>query len=201
MIDQVETIVILGGGLTKGGLGRFKTANFGEGGDRSGITGDRLRVEAAYCLYQENNQRMVIASGGQSFLKFKHPDISSVIKNELVQLGVPKERIIEENLSDNTYQQLTHLKDMLKTAGPIILTNRWHLPRVKAMAENIEELKDFYRNLKPKYLTAEEVLLKHNPSKWREIIKSAYASKAMQDRLKLEKQGIEQIKKGTYRYE
>jgi len=114
---------------------------------------------------------------------------------------VPKERIVEENRSNNTYQQLVFLKDVLKAASVIILTNQWHLPRVKAIIENIEELKDFYHNLKPKYLTAEEVLLSHNPSNWREIIESAYASKDMGDRLKLEKYGIEQIKKGTYRYE
>ena len=204
MNHQPETIVILGGGLVKDPAGFFRTINFEESGDRAGITGDRLRVEAAHCLYQENNQRGIVASGGQGFIAGEHPNISSVIKKELVQLGVPEGKITEENMSNNTYQQLLFLKDLFSrqaAAKVIILTNKWHLPRVRAIIKNNQGLKSFYNGIKPKYLAAERVLLKHNPGGWREIIKSAYASEAMRERLKLEKQGIKQIKNETYKYE
>ena len=204
MDNQPEAIVILGGGMVKNPDGSFRTTNFNEKGDRSGVTGDRLRVEAANYLFKENSNRTIIVSGGQGMMKIGvHPNISTVIKKELIKLGIPENKIIEEDRTNNTYQQLVELKKILKEKeikDVIMVTNKWHMPRTQLMIENVKEFKDFYKKINLKFLTAEEVALKHDKNKWQRIINDAYSSQVMKERLKLEQNGIKQIKDGTYNY-
>ncbi len=201
-----KVIVILGGGLVKNPDGTFRTTTFDDVGDHNGILGDRLRVEAAYYLYQDDPERIIIASAGQGIFNDlgEHPDIAAVIKKEVMQLGVPENKIIEENSSNTTWQQLVNLKKILQTknvAETLIVTNQWHLPRIQAMIENNQDLGDFYQLINCQLIDAEKTVLKADPDKWRKNIHAAYQSQAMQERLELENQGLEQIKQGTYNYQ
>jgi len=98
-VNKKTAIVILGGGLKKDADGRWRTTNYDESGDNFGVSGDRLRVVAANYLYKNNQEQLIIASGGKGQLKNipGAPAVSEVLKRELIELGVPEEKIIEEN--------------------------------------------------------------------------------------------------------
>lgn len=201
----MEIICILGGGIKKDPNGRWRTTNFDEKGDKFGILGDRLRVEAGNYLYKDNPESLIIASGGKGQLKGVKGafNLSKIIKKELMELGVEGKRIIEENKSGNTWQQLQELKKIFikkKLPEVIIISNKYHLSRVKIMIEQDRELKRMLDCSRIKLKTAEEILIKHEPRKWQEIIKTAYKSKAMKKRIAREKKGIRQIKNGTYKF-
>src|SRR3989344_8965817 len=101
-----NTIVVLGGGLVEDG-GKFRTTNFNEG-DTFGALGDRLRVEAANVLFKRDPSSEIVALGGKGQYNqtSNYPPVSSVIKQELIELGVPEEQILAETKSGSTYQQL-----------------------------------------------------------------------------------------------
>jgi len=201
-------IVILGGGLIKDKNGEWHTTHFSKGGDNFGALGDRLRVMAGAHLYKHNLDAFVIASGGKGQYRDNPdvPSVSSVVKKELIEHGVPEERIVEENKSNNTYEQLLELKKIkgLKNLkNIIIISNNWHLPRIKAMIHNIhglDLLKEMYNNSIIKIKSAESILIKFDSNKWKIKLQRIYESDAMKKRIKLEKQGVKQIKEGTYNF-
>jgi len=204
-MDKKMAIVILGGGLIKDKKGQWRTTNFNEKGDKFGILGDRLRVEAGNYLYKDNPESLIIASGGKGQLKGVKgaPNLSKIIKKELIELEVEEKRIIEENKSGNTWQQLQELKKIIikkRLLLVIIISNKYHFLRVKVMIEQDRELKRMLDCSRIKLKTAEEILIKHEPRKWQEIIETAYKSKAMKKRIAREKKGIRQIKNGIYKF-
>ncbi|HEY4510295.1 MAG TPA: YdcF family protein, partial [Candidatus Paceibacterota bacterium] len=193
-----EYIVVLGGMVEKDDDGRWRTSSFGDIGDRFGFTLDRLRVDAAAILWQEDKEKMIIASGGRGQLKniSDAPTLSFVIKAELVELGVPPDAIIEEDKSGNTFQQLRNsLRISNDTNGSQldIVSNRYHLSRIVAMlaySQDLLKLKSF-PEIKPtiKLISAEKVLLTHDFSKWDSPIGEAYESEKMKERIAIEKKG------------
>lgn len=214
MLNQkIDAIVILGGGLVKDKNG-WRTIRFSDMKNNSAVTdvfGDNLRVLAGYFLYKNFKDKkynpVILVSGGRGYLrKVKGaPCVAEVLKKELLELGVPDGGIIEENKSDNTYQQLEKISVMIlknKWKNIIIISNRYHLPRVRAFIENIKDLEFFRRQLKNKkihLLSAEDVVLKHDSKKWGSIIARAMKSRWMKERIVLEKQGIVQLRAGLYR--
>lgn len=210
MLNQkIDAVVILGGGLKKDKNG-WRTTNFNEG-DNFGCLGDRLRVPAGAFLYKNfkkiNPNLLMVASGGRGQYKDVPgaPAVSSVLKKELVELGVKRGDIIIEDKSGTTYQQLKELRRLILKNNwnkIVILSNRCHLPRVAALIENVKNLEFLKRRLETKkifLISAENVLLKYEKKKWKNIIERAYKSKLMKNRLVLEKQGIKQLKAGLYK--
>lgn len=195
---KLDAIAILGGGLIKDKLG-WRTTNYNEG-DSFGIIGDRLRVLAGYCLYTTGVGKLFIASGGKGLYKEKGvPIIADIIKKELIELGIPSNLIITETNSINSYQQLKGILSITKKASRVgIISNDWHLPRIKAMLKHGPELKNKATIIK--LLPAEEILLSNKPKKWGKIIKKARQSKQMEQRLRLEQKGIAEIKNGNYKF-
>lgn len=205
--NNQKIIVVLGGALKKD-VGGWRTTNFDEG-DNFGLSGDRLRVVAASFIIKSlnNNNFLVIASGGKG--QYRNipgaPNLSAVVKKELIALGVPADKIVEENKSNNTYEQLMELKKMIKARKlqeVIIISNKHHLPRIKVMIQYDAELKQMSRqvNIGLKLVAAEDIILKYEPSRWKKVVAKAFASQAMKQRIKLEKQGVAQIKNGTYKF-
>jgi len=196
-------IIILGGGLTRDKDGKWRTTNFNEKGDSFGAVGDRLRVIAGSCLRKNNPNSLIIASGGKGQYenKIDTPNISEIIKNELIELDIPAKNIILETNSGNTYQQLKEIQKIitkLDSQQAIIISNKYHLPRIRAMIKYNKNLKNLSMIL---LQSAEEILIKHKPKQWRAIIESAYKSGAMKKRIALEVRGVKQIKEGIYNYE
>ncbi|MFH1523183.1 MAG: YdcF family protein, partial [Patescibacteria group bacterium] len=189
-MNKTEAIIILGGGL-KEENDKWRTTNFNEG-DNFGAMGDRLRVVAANYLYKNNPDIAIIASAGKG--QYKNvpdaPTVSSVILNELIELGVPKEKIIKEENSGNTWQQLQETKKIIQEKNLnkiIIISNRYHLPRIKAMINKDELLNKLLDEGKIELQSAEEICLKYDEKKWNKIIDDAYNSDVMKERVSLEK--------------
>ncbi|OHA13817.1 MAG: hypothetical protein A2909_00850 [Candidatus Tagabacteria bacterium RIFCSPLOWO2_01_FULL_39_11] len=203
-----NVLVILAGGLVKEG-GRWRTTTFDDAGDNFGISGDRLRVVAASFLYKDKQGELVIASGGKGQLKDILPGkitLASVIKEELIKLGIPARNIIKEEKSGTTYQQLKELQKLLKKMAfrnVVIISNKHHLPRVLAMIKYVADLRPLKKMLnlpKLKIKSAEDIVIKYDSKVWRKIIARVRKGRAMKERIKLEKQGVKQIKNGTYQF-
>lgn len=196
-------IIILGGGLVND-HGKWHTTGFDEG-DNFGAMGDRLRVEAAYVLYEKDPALLLIASGGRGQYKdtLDVPTVAEVIKKELMDMGVTASSINKEEQSGNTWQQLQALKSFTakeKLDKIIILSNRYHLPRILAMVEADDILRVLMAKGKLMLNSAEEILLAHNPDKWQEFIDKTYQTEAMKQRITKEEVGARQIRDGTYKF-
>jgi len=203
-MNKKEAIFVLGGGLKKDEKGRWRTANFGDRNE-FGVMGGSLRAVAAGYLYKDNPNKLIVSSGGNRPLKGTQgaPAVAEVIKDELKELGVPEEDIAIEANSKNTYAQIREMKKIIdnnKLEKVIVISNEYHLPRVKAMIEQDDEMKKMLANSIIKLQSAEEIVIKYEPKRAREI-KSIYKSQSMKDRIALEQKGIEAIEKGTYKFE
>lgn len=201
-----NAIAVLGGGLVKE-KGKWRTTDFNES-DNFGAMGDRLRVTAADYLFKKDPEQIIIVLGGKGQLK-DIPGalaVSRVIKQELVDLGVPADKIIKEEESRDTYQQLMELKKIIqgrKVEKAVIISNKYHLPRLKAMIKRCPKLLALKKMLavsRLKLKSAEEVVVKHDSKIWQKIIIEAYSSSAMKERIKLEKKGVKDIKEGRYKF-
>jgi hypothetical protein len=200
-LEEKKVIAILGGGLKKNKDGHWMTTNYEDIGDKFGVLGDRLRVEAGALLYKSKKIKPLIVVSGGSVKKKRTPAISAVMKKELVELGVPESKIIKESRSNSTYCQLLFLKKMVarkKWTGIFILSNSWHLPRIRAMIDCLPGLKEFSEKGKINFLGAEDLLLKYDKKKWRKVILSAAASENYKRRIALEKKGVKDIRAGSY---
>lgn len=195
-------IALLCGGLVKDSTGRWYSPTFEEGITLYDAPGSRERVVAAYFLWKENTDAVIAVLGGKGQMKNipDAPTLAETISKELTELGVPKEKVIEECESGTTYQQLLALQKITENYLPekiIIVSNKYHLPRVEAMvdfAPELLELKRFNKQFQP----AEDVLIKYEPDKWEESIDGAYVSLEMKKLIKKEELGVKQIREGTY---
>lgn len=200
-----KVIVILGGWMIRDSNGQWRTINYDEKGDWFGVSGGRLRVIASVYLHNDDPESLIIASGGKGQLE-KIPDaptLASVIKKELVELDIPSEKIIEENKSGNTYQQLIALQKIIiemKFKHIYFVSNAYHLPRIRAMLKYRLELRRLAQMPYLKLVSAEKIAIAHDSKKWRKMIKAAYASEEMQKRIALEKKGVREIKAGKYKF-
>lgn len=194
-----NAIFILAGSLVKEGE-MWRTCNFNEG-DNFGVLGDTVRVLAGSLLFKNGATNHIIALGGKGQYKDtpNFPDISSVIKKELIQLDIPSDHI-EVNLSDGTSAQLITIKEMAsqrrwKKVG--IVSNRYHLPRIGSMIEHFSKIKDLKTTAD--LISAEEVLINYDPERWQDEIKRAYEKDGMKNRIAMEQKSIKDLKEGKYK--
>lgn len=93
----------------------------------------RYRLDAAYGYLTENQETKVIVSGGQG----KGEDISEAkaMHDYLVKRGISEDRILMEDKSTNTNENLLYSKKLLgKADSVVVVTNRFHLYRAKKLA-------------------------------------------------------------------
>jgi DUF218 domain len=198
-------LAILGGDLVEDTSGKWRTTTATDPGDQYGILWDRLRVEAGWALYQDDQQLCLVVLGGKSD-KPGAPRIATVMKQELMELGVPEEAIVTEEESTTTYQQLLGLQQLVQEGegdNVVLLTNAYHLTRVQAMIEygpKLLTLKDLLALGQLKAQAAEEILIERDSEKWQAEIDKVYQSEAMQARINGEADGVRQIHQGTYRF-
>ena len=202
-MQSSDAIAVLGGSLVKEKSGRWRTTGFEEG-DNFGVQGDRLRVIAAGLLYKKDGV-FIIALGGRGQLKDvpDSPAVSEVIKDELIELGVRPEDIVCEKSSGSTFEQLLELGDIAgkeSLEALTIITNEYHLPRVKALVQYNQILTKAFSHCRLVFKSAESILLEYDSESWEEIIAAAYKSEAVKKRIASELAGAEQIKDGTYVY-
>lgn len=202
-----KAIAILSAGIKKNKDGQWASTDLSKSDNKLGAPGGKMRVIAASYLFKDNPETAIIASGGRGWDVVgdepDRPNLSAIIKHELVELGVLPEKIIEENNSNKTMEQL---KEIAKTADRkginhvIIITNDYHLARVKAMIEFNDSLNEMFKNNQINLKSAEKICLQYDQEKWQNTINDAYESEEMKKRIKMEKNGVKQIKEGTYKF-
>ena len=203
-----RAIAILSAGVRRDKKGVWSNSNLTEQSDSLGAPGGRQRVIAASYLYKLKPDYFLIACGGRGYdIKDKspnRPDLCQITRRELIKLKVPADKIITENKSNTSFEQLRELKKIIikfKLETILIISSQYHLPRVKALINlRLKPLKKDLAAGAVKLVSAEKILLKQNPEKWREPIKRAYSSEWMKLRIKKERQGIKDLKSNKYKF-
>lgn len=183
----------------------WHSTDFSDMKNHHGAPGSKLRVVAGSCLWTENQASVIVALGGEGQLAQVPgvPTLAKVMKRELIELGVPEEKIIEEKNSGTTYRQLQALMKIAEDVSAkeiTIVSNRYHLPRIRAMVEFAPLAKDAAGKFKINFISAEEVLIEKKPEEWKAVIEKAYASTEMEELIKKEESGTLQIREGKYMF-
>lgn len=197
-----KVIVVLAGGVSRGGALGWRSSVFGEKADIS-IAGSYVRVAAAALLWRQDPSAVIVTSGGRGQADTVFPpglSLSTIMKQELAELGVPASVILEESRSGNTYQQLLAIVELATQNHWLdisIVSSRFHLPRIQAMVECLSGLEV----LRPitSYIPAEDVVLAAEPDKWREPINTAYGSDEFAEIISSEERGTAQVRSGEYK--
>ncbi|WP_237389526.1 YdcF family protein [Bacillus sp. USDA818B3_A] len=95
----------------------------------------RSRIDSAVKYLKDNPDTLVIASGG----KGSGEDISEAeaIKRELVKQGISESRVILENRSTDTYENIKFSKKLVSPNAQhvVVVTNTFHLYRSLSIAD------------------------------------------------------------------
>lgn len=110
----------------------------------AGLNGDRVskrlegRLEKAFEYIKHNNKIKVLVSGGQG--KDELISEAAAMENYLVEKGIDKERIILEDKSTSTIENIKYSKALLKEKKEInktilLVTSDYHIFRAKMIAK------------------------------------------------------------------
>lgn len=95
------------------------------------------RIDAAKEYLEENHECMVVCTGGQG----TGEDISEAeaIRGRLLELGIDDNRILIENKSKSTYENLKFSLELIgdKDAKVAVVTNSFHVYRAKLLAKRV----------------------------------------------------------------
>lgn len=100
---------------------------------------DRIDKAAAYL--KEHPDVIVVASGGQG--PDEHVTEAQAIYDELVEQGIDADRILQEDQSHNTVQNLRYTMELLEKNGYdpdseiVVVSNGFHLTRVRMLWERV----------------------------------------------------------------
>lgn len=202
MKKEPNAVVILSSGIKQNTIGRWVSTSLTQEDDALGAPGGTLRVLAVAVIADRYPQSVIVATGGkgsdipQNYPK-NRPLLCEILRDELLDAGVPRERIVLECEPNNTYQQLAALAAFMRKHGwmrAMVVTNRWHILRTRAIIERkLPELESIIT-----LVSAEDVLIADNPNEWKSDIVRAYESKWLARRILKEERGIRQIMDGTY---
>lgn len=112
------------------------------------------RIKAAYEYLNENSEAIIIVSGGQG----EGEDISEAkcMKKYLVNYGIAPERIIMEDKSEDTYQNINFSKEYLEKYNlgthVVIITDSFHQYRASLIAKKFNLTTDSISANTPIYL-------------------------------------------------
>jgi len=194
----MKALIVLGGGLIFDQKAKiWRTCGFGEG-DGHGVTISMLRVHAGAVLFKEGSYDLLVSSG-RGLLSFNDPAIPAegdVMQKELLELGIPQDKIVVENHSNNTFEQLRYLRklcDEKQITEVGFITNEWHVPRVWTMIM-MDPALGFST---AKFFAAEEVL--QSRRFFVEEIESTRTDPGTMRRKARELQGILNLILGTYK--
>jgi hypothetical protein len=200
-------LAVLSAGVKKNKDGKWVSTDLAREDEKLGAPGGKLRIRAAVYLFGKGGVDAIIASGGRGRDIVNdepgRPDLSAIMKRELVESGIPEDRIIEENKSNKTFDQLKEIKKITgseKLNKTFIITSEYHLARVRAIMEYDAGLEAFFAAGRLTPVSAEEICLKYDREKWQDIIKAAYQSEEFKNRIKAEERGIKDIKAGKYKF-
>ena len=119
--DRYDAIVVLGAQVKEDGTLSLQL---------------QWRLDAAYDAWEKNN--VVIVTCGAKGSNEPAPE-AMVMREYLMQKGVPEEMILTETESFNTRQNIRHAAQLLAgydVRTVLIVTSDYHLPRAMALAED-----------------------------------------------------------------
>jgi vancomycin permeability regulator SanA len=91
----------------------------------------RRRTDHAAALWHAGKARLIIPCGGMG----QHPPTeAAVMRDLLIASGVPSDRIIEEDQSSTTLENIRNAMRLLGGTDVIIVTDRYHGPRACMVA-------------------------------------------------------------------
>lgn len=126
--NNVDGIIVLGGGEELKLSISWNTAEIGNAGDR---------FIAAAILAKHYPDVPVIYTGGSGLLRFSASgDAGAIARTLLAAVGIEQDRLIIESQSRNTYENFVLLKDKLaKLDGTyLLITSAFHMPRSVGIA-------------------------------------------------------------------
>lgn len=125
------------------------------------LAGDKgFRTERGIELYEAGYAPYIIVSGGPLYMNTTYADL---MKNHIIEHGIPADVVIKESRSDSTYQNALYSKEIMKKKGfksAIIVSSSYHMRRVKMVFDRA------FKNtgIKLVYCYARDPLF--NPDRW-----------------------------------
>lgn len=99
----------------------------------------QARLDAAIEYYQTNSDIYIVAAGGLA--RQKDTTEATVMRNYLLEKGIPDEKIVVEDKSQSTQENYRFAKEILDQKGIkygsiVFVTNSFHIYRAKTYAEH-----------------------------------------------------------------
>ena len=191
-----DAIVVFSGGLVsytdKEGKIKYRSTTYANR-DTFGTLGGYERVRATAELANRFPVACIVTTSRHT--KGEPPTLAGVMAQELVNLGISRERIILEEISTNTASALRSSLQLAAQKGwkeIILVSNEYHMPRIKAFYEQEKS------PVKAEFVSAEAVLITAD-SNFKEVFGRVKKTSAYAERLAAEQRGIEALHRGEYR--
>ncbi len=129
--EQVDGIIVLGGGIDLKRSVDWSHPETGEGADR---------YIAAAILAKRYPTVPVLFSGGSGLLRFQTLATEGQYARELLMaLGVASSRLLIESKARNTYENMMRLRPLLpvKEGHYLLITSAFHMPRAVGIARKL----------------------------------------------------------------
>lgn len=119
LLTDIDYIVILGAGIRRG--------------KPSPMLEDRLKTGIS--LYNNDISNKILITGDHENNDY---DEVTVMKNYLLDQGIPEEDIITDNYGISTYDSIYRVKNVYKSNKVVIVSQRYHLYRALFLSDNLD---------------------------------------------------------------
>lgn len=119
LLADIDYIVVLGAGIRRG--------------KPSPMLEDRLKTGIS--LYNNDISSKILITGDHMNDDY---DEVTVMKNYLLEHGIPEEDIITDNYGISTYDSIYRVKNVYKSNKVVIVSQRYHLYRALFLSDNLD---------------------------------------------------------------
>lgn len=119
LLTDIDYIVVLGAGIRRG--------------KPSPMLEDRLKTGIS--LYNNDISNKILITGDHTNDDY---DEVTVMKNYLLEHGIPEEDIITDNYGISTYDSIYRVKNVYKSNKVVIVSQRYHLYRALFLSDNLD---------------------------------------------------------------
>ena len=119
LLTDIDYIVVLGAGIRRG--------------KPSPMLEDRLKT--GILLYNNDISNKILITGDHMNDDY---DEVTVMKNYLLEHGIPEEDIITDNYGISTYDSIYRVKNVYKSNKVVIISQRYHLYRALFLSDNLD---------------------------------------------------------------
>lgn len=119
LLTDIDYIVILGAGIRRG--------------KPSPMLEDRLKTGIS--LYNNDISNKILITGDHMNDDY---DEVTVMKNYLLEHGIPEEDIITDNYGISTYDSIYRVKNVYKSNKVVVVSQRYHLYRALFLSDNLD---------------------------------------------------------------